>query len=381
MATPVPDGLATPGAGTPESTPGTQPITLLGVVCASEELAGTYAYLPGGGEQGPVPDATGTCRHATVGEMEFLLLDNTEPNRLYDDAQSGSNGGAVALAPVGRSFFVTEFRDDPDPDTGLASGSAAILIPPDPADRQPVSLTVVRYVAPGAVGLTAGTLFLSTVVCPPGAGDSAITVLGPDATILLVPPGTAPGTPQPGSDRECAEVAADFRITPYDRDDVTIELTDGADDGALIARLPATIATDGTRAFSPYELTERTSGATVVFDIREGHYTSIRVVLDDSPATPVASRAPGSSSGPGPGAASVGPGTATAADGTQTPPAPGATGTPADPTTVADADDGAGGISPIRWLWAALALLGLIVLLASVRVLRRPAGHRRNYVG
>ncbi|HEV2529726.1 MAG TPA: hypothetical protein VGT61_14855 [Thermomicrobiales bacterium] len=377
-ASPVPDGQrATPGAGTPIAGAGTQAITLLGVVCASDTLAGTYAYLPGLDEQGALPDATGTCRRATVGEMEFLLLDNTEANRLYDDALTGPDGVAVASAPVGWTFFVTEFQDDPDPATGLASGSQAILIPADAADRSPVALTVIRYVAPTNVGLPAGTLFLSTVACPPGQDEPALTVLGPDPSILLVPPGTPLGAAQPGSGRGCAEVGADYVIKPYAADDdATIEMSDGVDDGALLLRLPATVAEDGTRAFAPYELTERSTGVTVAFDIQEGRYTSVRSVLVDAPGTPAASGGAGSSSSAG--SAPAGEGTAAASSGPGTPPAPDPAitpGTPPDPTVAPDTDDGnGGGLAPIRVLWAILALLGIAVFLAGMWVIRRPGG-------
>ena len=376
-ATPVPDaGRATPGAGTPVAGPGIRPITLLGMVCASDNLAGTYAYRPGLDEE-TLPDASGTCRRATAGEMEFLLLDNTEANRLYDDALSGPDGIAIAWAPVDRTFFVSEFQDDPNPDTGLASGSQAILIPSGDSasgddDQPPVALTVIRYVSPGAAGLTVGTLFLSTVACPSGGADPVLSVLGPDPAILLLPPGTAPGTPQPGSGRGCVEAAADYEVMPYDASDPgPIDLADGADDGALIARLPATITADGIRAFAPYTLTEQATGATVTFDVQEGRYTSVRVVLVDTPGTPVASDATGSSrsspvsAGPGTPASSPGPGT------------PDPTGTPPDPAATPETDTGGGlglGLSPIRLLWAVLALLGIAVFLAGVLVLRRPAG-------
>ncbi len=378
------DQTGTPtGSGTPGNTATSQSIMIQGLICVSETRAGIYDYLPGADPPDLDQDQ---CRRATVDEMEFLLLDNENPSRLYDDQTTGIDGTVVANAPIDRSFFVTEFGDDPGIETGLPGGSAAITIPADPAGRQPVVLTVVRNVAPGALDLPAGTMMLSTVVCPPPAGPESLTVLGPAATILIRPEKAPTGTPQPGSGDGCEEATGEYRIAPYGDEAVDpVEVSDGAADGALIVPLPATLTLDGTRVFDAYRITETSTGQTATFDIQEGAYTSLRIVLVDRPATPVAD----DETVTDPDAATPEPGPSGADDGpSELPGTPGATGGQAtggpDPTVPATApatatldETGSGGMStsPVRLLWAALAALAIGIFLAGAWVLRRP-GHR-----
>ncbi len=368
----------TPGAGTADS----QPITIIGMICVSETRAGIYDYLPGADQ--PALDGE-QCRRATIDELEFLLLDNDNASTLYDDAMTGIDGAATADAPAGRPFFVTEFSDDPGVETGLPGGSLAITIPRDRDARQPVVLTVVRNVAPGALDLPAGTMMLSTVVCPPRAGAESLTVLGPAPTILIRPEGASPVTPQPGSAPGCGEATGRYEIASYGDDVVPpIEVGDDADDGALIVPLPATLAVDGTRVFDPYRITETSTGQSATFDIQEGAWTSLRVVLVDRPATPVAAddaTPTGSDAGtpePGPGASGDVPVPGT-------PAAPGVPGT-GDPAAISaataaataapDENESAGlSYSPVRLLWATLAVLAIGIFLVGAWVLRRP-GHR-----
>ena len=376
-------GDGTPGAGSDDR----QPITIIGLICVSESRAGIYDYLQGADQ--PALDE-GPCRRATIDELEFLLLDNDNASTLYDDAMTGIDGAAIANAPAGRPFFVTEFSDDPGVETGLPGGSPAITIPRDRDARQPVVLTVVRNVAPGALDLPAGTMMVSTVVCPSAAGAESLTVLGPAPTILIRPEGASPATPQPGSAPGCGEATGRYEIAPYGDDTVPpIVVGDEADDGALIVPLPATLAVDGTRVFDPYRISETSTGQTATFDIQEGAWTSLRVVLVDRPATPVPAddaTATGSEAGtpePGPGAsgdvpqpvpgtpAVLGvPGTGDAAASSA------ATAATAAATAAPD-ENGAGGLptSPVRLLWAALTVLAIGVFLAGAWVLRRP-GHR-----
>lgn len=376
--TETPTGNSPPGAAV-----ASQLIMIQGMICVSESRAGIYDYLSGAEQAALSQDQ---CRRATVDEMEFLLLDNDNPSQLYDDQSTGIDGIAVANAPIDRPFFVTEFNDDPGIETGLPGGSAAITIPADPAGRQPVVLTVVRNVAPGALDLPAGTMMLSTVVCPSTAESESLTVLGPASSILIRPDGAPPGTPQPGSGDGCEEATGQYRIAPYGDEVVDpVEVSDGAGDGALIVPLPATLTLDGTRVFDAYRITETSTGQTATFDIQEGAYTSLRVVLVDRTATPVAD----DKTPTNPDAATPAPGPAGADDApSELPGTPGAAGGQATgqpdltvpataPVTATPDETGSGGMStsPVRLLWAALAALAIGIFLAGAWVLRRP-GHR-----
>ncbi len=374
-------GSTSPGSvvgGTPVSGAMTEPVTILGLVCVSDTRAGIYDYLPGlvtSGLDG------GQCRRATVDELEFLLLDNDNPSRLYDDALTGIDGVAIAEAPVDRPFFVTEFGDDPGSETGIPGGSAAITIPADPAARQPVSLTVVRNVAPGALDLAAGTVLVSTVVCPPVAGPASLTVLGPAPDILIRPEGVPASTPQPGSGPGCEEAGGAYEIAPYGDETVDpVEVEDGAADGALVVPLPATITRDGTRVFPAYRLTETTTGQTTTFDVQEGAWTSLRVVLVDRPATPVPAAGDATAANAIAGTAEAGlPDAATTAGTLPATPTtavgPVASAAVATPPVTPDENDSGFLASPIRLLWATLTVLAIGIFLAGTWVLRRP-GHR-----
>jgi len=377
---PTRSGAGTPGAGSADR----QPITIIGMICVLETRAGIYDYLPGADQ--PALDEE-QCRRATIDELEFLLLDNDNASTLYDDAMTGIDGAAIANAPVGRPFFVTEFSDDPGVETGLPGGSAAITIPWDVGAHQPVVLTVVRNVAPGALDLPAGTLMLSTVVCPPAAGAGSLTVLGPAPTILIRPAGASPAVPQPGGDPDCEEATGRYEVAPYGDDTVPpIEVGDEADDGALIVPLPATLAVDGTRVFDPYWITETSTGQTATFDIREGAWTSLRVVLVDRPATPVATDDPTATvsdagtpeSQPGASGDAAGslPGTPAAPDGAGQGDPSATSAATAAAAAAPDENESAGlSYSPVRLLWAALAVLAIGIFLVGAWVLRRP-GHR-----
>ena len=364
-------------AGTPEAGP-TAPVTILGLVCASAGRAGIYDYLGGLIDPAGPPPGSGPCRRATVDELEFLLLDNDNPSTLYDDVTTGLDGIATARAPVDRPFFVTEFADDPGADTGLPGGSAAIMVPADPAARQPIALTVVRNVAPGALDLPAGTVLVSTVVCPPAAGPASLTVLGPAPTVLIRSPGSPTGTPQPGASPVCEEATGSYEIAPYGDEAVPpIAVTDGAGDGALIVPLPATLTSDGGRAFNAYRITETGSGLTTSFDVQEGAWTSLRVVLTEPPATPVPADAPAASLDAGTASAGSDDARASAGSGTPVPASATTTEGPAATAVPAPEENDAGGLpfSPVRLLWGALAVLAIAIFLAGTWVLRRP-GHR-----
>lgn len=372
-APPTTDAGGTPGAGGM-----TEPIAILGLICVSDTRAGIYDYLPGLVTTGV---DSGQCRRATVDELEFLLLDNDNPSRLYDDALTGIDGVAVAQAPVGQPFFVTEFSDDPGSETGIPGGSAAITVPADPADRRPVALTVVRNVAPGALDLAAGTILVSTVVCPPVAGPESLTVLGPAPTILVRPEGVPPSTPQPGSGAGCKEATGTYEIAPYGDETIDpVEVDDGADDGALVVPLPATITRDGTRVFPSYVITGTTAGQTATFDVQEGAWTSLRVVLVDRPATPVPGAGDATAASDFAGTAEAGlPDAARPAGSMPATPTtavdPVATETAATPPATPEENDSGFLTSPIRLLWAALAVMAIGIFLAGTWVLRRP-GHR-----
>jgi len=384
-AGPAASPAARPSVGTGATpVPGTmtEPITILGLICASPNRAGIYDYLSGLVDPAGPPPGSGPCRRATVDELEFLLLDNDNPSGLYDDALTGIDGVATAQAPIDQPFFVTEFDDDPAAETGLPGGSPAITIAADPAARQPVTLTVIRNVAPDALDLPAGRMLLSTVVCPSTAATESLTVLGPAPTILIRPDGATAATPQPGVEPGCEEGVGDYEIAPYgDATGTPVAVSDGTGDGALVVPLPATLTSDGTRAFAPYRITETRTGLTATFDIQEGAWTSLRVVLIDRPATPV----PVSVQASGAGAATAeadgtGAGTGVAAlPATPVPASDPATGgamaTPV-PTATSNEDDSGGVMSsPVRLLWAALAILAIATFLMGAWVLRRP-GHR-----
>ncbi len=74
-------------------------------------------------------------------------------------------------------------------------------------------MTVVRYVEPGSVALSAGTLFVSTVACLPREGTPGIGILGPAETILVRPAGQDPATLQAGSGPGCGEADGDYVMT------------------------------------------------------------------------------------------------------------------------------------------------------------------------
>lgn len=382
-AGPAASPAARPSAGTGATTaPGTmtEPITILGLICASPTRAGIYDYLSGLVDPAGPPPGSGPCRRATVGELEFLLLDNDNPSGLYDDAPTGIDGVATAQAPIDQPFFVTEFDDDPAAETGLPGGSPAITIAADPAARQPVTLTVIRNVAPDALDLPAGRMLLSTVVCPSTAAAESLTVLGPAPTILIRPDGATAATPQPGVEPGCEEAAGDYEIAPYgDETGAPLAVSDGTGDGALVVPLPATLTGDGTRAFAAYRITETGTGLTATFDIQEGAWTSLRVVLIDRPATPVPVDASGTSA-----ATAEDDGSGAGNDASALPATPGLVSDPATggamatpvPAATSSGDDSGGMMSsPVRLLWAALAILAIATFLVGAWVLRRP-GHR-----
>lgn len=370
-------------AGTPATDADDATITILGIVCASAPAAGQYDYRLGGAQPAPGSQA---CRPATDGEMEFLVLDNAEPTQLYADVLTDPGGTAVASVPVGRAFFVTEFNDDPGAGSGAAGGSEAITIPADPAQRNPLLLTVIHYVPPGAINLAPGTVMISSVACPAGSGAPGMTVLGPATTFLTHAPGTDPALPQPGTGPGCGEAAATYRIAPFgDLSAKPIVLRDGASDGALITRLPASLTRDGERAFPSYVITDAATGLSTTFDVREGAVTSVRVVLplttsatpgadDGSPeAADDATPGPDGSSAEASGAEPVG------ADPAETSAGP----VRVVPTAMAPPTSESGGLSfsPTRLIWAALfAAAAVLVVLGAVVVRRnrQPGGRPRR---
>ena len=377
---------ATPvaGGGTPE-TPGTPAlrearttITVLGIVCASTSAAGQYDYRLGSAQ--PVPGSR-ACRPATDGEMEFLVLDNAAAARLYADVLTDPDGKAVVSVPVGRAFFVTEFNDDPGAGSGAAGGSEAITIPGDPARRQPLLLTVIHYVPPGAINLAPGTVMISSVACPAGSAAPGMTVLGPATTFLTRAPGADPTLPQPGTGPGCGEAAATYRIAPFgDPTAKLIVLRDGASDGALITRLPASLNRDGERAFPSYVITDAATGLSTTFDVREGAVTSVRVVLPlTTSATPGADDgSPDAADDATPGAEasdteSVDAGTAETSAGPVSV-VPTATAPPAS-------ESGGLGFSPTRLIWATLFVAAAVLVVLGAVVVRRnrqPDGRPRR---
>ena len=378
MATPVPGSGTPAGLGMPASDDDLATMTVLGIVCASASAAGQYDYRLGGAQPAPGSQA---CRPATDGEMEFLVLDNAASTHLYADVLTNSNGIAVATVPVGQAFFVTEFNDDPGAGSGAAGGSEAITIPADPSQRTPLLLTVIHYVPPGTINLATGTVMISSVACPDDSATPSVTVLGPATTFLTHAPGTDPSLPQPGSGPGCGEAATTYRIMPFgDPNAKPITLRDGASDGALITRLPASLTRDGTRAFPSYILTDTATGLTATFDVREGAITSVRVVLPrQTSATPAADDgSPDASDDATP-----------SADGSEAEPVTVSTEAPSispasvTPTTTAAPASDSGGLSfsPTRLIWAVLFIAAAIVVVLSAIVVRRnrhPGGSRHR---